>query len=368
MHLPSKINVPISGHEYEVSYLSAIKDLATALPPGATRYALIDAKVDKIYGRAFRTVLKKTPFIVIPSGEKSKSFAALEHVADQLIKLGANRTSELVAIGGGMVGDLTGFMAAVFMRGIPFVQIPTTLLAMVDSSVGGKTAVNLKSGKNLIGTFYQPRAVFMIPAVLKTLPVRELQCGLAESIKTALISTEDFVTEMERHTLLTATHHADLLAMISAASVTVKSAIVVQDEREQSIRAFLNFGHTLAHALEAHAGYKGILHGEAVAIGMRFAALVSRRMGYLSPADEQRIEILLKQYELPASLQHFKKLARLKALPAPKRLVELMRADKKNKGKAIRFVLLDGLGNARLPEPVSEQELLASLKEFQALA
>ncbi len=368
MRLPDAIKVPIRGHEYSVSYLAKIKDLGAVLPGETGRFALIDSNVDKIYGGAFRKALKKTPFIVIPAGEKSKSFASLEGIAETLIRLGANRSSELVAIGGGMVGDLTGFLAGVFMRGIPFVQIPTTLLAMVDSSVGGKTAVNLKTGKNLVGVFHQPRAVFMVPEVLKTLHPRELQCGLAEAVKTALISTDEFVTELERHTLDSAMRHNDLLAMISAACVTVKSAIVVQDEREESIRAFLNFGHTLAHALEAHAGYKGILHGEAVAIGMRFAALVSRRLGYLSSADEQRIANLLAQYQLPANLRDYVRLAKPKTAAAPKRLIELMRADKKNKGKAIRFVLLSGLGHARLPEPVSEQELLASLKEFQALA
>lgn len=367
MKLPGKIEVPVAGHRYWVTYLDSIAALRLATQSERRRFVLIDSTVDRLHGRAFRSALRGVPFIVIQAGEKSKSFTSLEVIADKLIKLGANRSSELIAIGGGMVGDLTGFLAGVFMRGVPFVQIPTTLLAMVDSSVGGKTAVNLRSGKNLVGVFHQPRAVFIIPAVLESLPARELKCGLAEAIKTALISEDDFVTELERHDFALAANSTELKAMVSAACITIKAAIVVQDEREQSIRAFLNFGHTLAHALEAHAGYKGILHGEAVAIGMRFAAMVSRRLGYLSAKDEQRISNLLARYALPATLGDYQRLAKLKAQPQPKKLIELMRADKKNKGKAIRFVLLNAPGEARLPEPVSEKELLASLKEFQAL-
>ena len=367
MKLPARIDVPVAGHRYWVTYLEKISDLRTAAASDRRQFALIDSTVDRLHGAAFRRALKGTEFVVIRAGEASKSFVALENIAEQLIRLGANRSSELIAIGGGMVGDLTGFLAGVFMRGIPFVQVPTTLLAMVDSSVGGKTAVNLKSGKNLVGVFHQPRAVFVLPTVLETLPRRELQCGLAEAIKTALISEEDFVRELERHHFSLAASSTELKAMISAACITVKAAIVAQDEREQSIRAFLNFGHTLAHALEAHAAYKGILHGEAVAIGMRFAALLSRQMGYLKTRDEQRIANLLARYELPSTLADYQRLTKAKAAPPAKKLVELMRADKKNKGKAIRYVLLNAPGEARLPEPVSEQELLASLKEFQAL-
>jgi 3-dehydroquinate synthase len=365
--LPGKIEVPVAGHRYWVTYLDQIADLSTTIKTERSQFVLIDSTVDRLHGKAFRRALKGAQFLVIKAGEKSKSFAALETIAEQLVKLGANRSSELIAIGGGMVGDLTGFLAGIFMRGIPFVQVPTTLLAMVDSSVGGKTAVNLKAGKNLAGVFHQPRAVYIIPSVLETLPARELKCGLAEAIKTALISENDFVTELERHSFALAAGSTELKAMVSAACITVKAAIVVQDEREQSIRAFLNFGHTLAHALEAQAGYKGILHGEAVAIGMRFAALLSRRLGYLTQADEQRITNLLAQYELPSTLADYLRLTRQKTAPQPKKLIELMRSDKKNKGKAIRFVLLNAPGEARLPEPVPEQELLASLKEFQAL-
>ena len=367
MKLPGKIEVPVAGHRYWVTYLDQIADLSTTIKTERSPFVLIDSTVDRLHGKAFRRALKGAQFLVIKAGEKSKSFAALEAIAEQLVKLGANRSSELIAIGGGMVGDLTGFLAGIFMRGIPFVQVPTTLLAMVDSSVGGKTAVNLKAGKNLAGVFHQPRAVYIIPSVLETLPARELKCGLAEAIKTALISENDFVTELERHSFALAAGSTELKAMVSAACITVKAAIVVQDEREQSIRAFLNFGHTLAHALEAQAGYKGILHGEAVAIGMRFAALLSRRLGYLTQADEQRITNLLAQYELPSTLADYLRLTRQKTAPQPKKLIELMRSDKKNKGKAIRFVLLNAPGEARLPEPVPEQELLASLKEFQAL-
>ncbi|MFZ5627568.1 MAG: 3-dehydroquinate synthase [Spirochaetota bacterium] len=360
------IRVNLAERSYDVSYagsFSALKQLNQD-----NHYVLIDARVDRLHGREFRRVLKGTPFLRIPSGESSKNFALLEKTANELVRLGANRKSTLIAIGGGVVGDFTGFLAGIFMRGIRFVQVPTTLLAMVDSSVGGKTAVNIRTGKNLMGLFHQPAAVYILPAVLKTLPPRELACGLSESIKTALIADEELCRFLENHSWDKRRFDGEFLAKLSAKCIAIKARIVEADEKEQSVRAFLNFGHTLAHALEARAAYSGILHGEAVAIGMRFAALVSRRLGFLPAEDEQRIDALLRQYALPARMADFFARARIRTKVPAKQLVQLMRADKKNDSGSIRYVLLDGIGRARLPQSVSEKELLASLKEFQTLA
>ncbi len=360
------IRVNLAERSYEVTYADSFGALKEIRQPN--QFVLIDARVDRLHGREFRRVLKDTPFLRIPSGEGSKSFALLEKTANELVRHGANRKSTLVAIGGGVVGDFTGFLSAVFMRGIPFIQVPTTLLAMVDSSVGGKTAVNIEAGKNLVGVFHQPAAVYILPAILKTLPPRELACGLAESVKTALIADEELCRFMENHNYGKRAFDAEFLTRLSAECIAIKARIVEEDEKEQSVRAFLNFGHTLAHALEARARYTGILHGEAVAIGMRFAALLSRRLGFLPLTDEQRIDALLQQYSLPGRLKDFAARARIRAPLQAKQLVGLMRSDKKNDSGSIRYVLLDGIGRARLPQGVSEQELLASLKEFQTLA
>jgi 3-dehydroquinate synthase len=360
------IRVNLAERSYDVTYVGSFSALKVL--PQENQFALIDARVDRLHGREFRRVLKGTTFLRIPSGEGSKNFALLEKTANELVRLGANRKSTLIAIGGGVIGDFTGFLAAIFMRGIRFVQIPTTLLAMVDSSVGGKTAVNIRAGKNLMGVFHQPAAVYILPAVLKTLPPRELACGLSESIKTALIADEELCRFMENHPWDRRRFDADFLAHLSAKCIAIKASIVEADEKEQSVRAFLNFGHTLAHALEARAGYSGILHGEAVAIGMRFAALLSRRLGFLPVIDEQRIDALLTQYALPGRMADFAARAHIRTPVQAKQLVQLMRSDKKNHGGTIKFVLLDGIGRARLPESVSEKELLASLKEFQTLA
>lgn len=366
------IPVRLGTRSYLVRALRTIADLSKEFDAKPGRdFALIDSNVDKLHGETLRKALPHAHFFRIASGEKSKSFMSLEKTANALVDAGATRASRLVAIGGGVVGDLTGFLAGVFMRGIPFIQIPTTLLAMVDSSVGGKTAVNLKSGKNLVGVFHQPQAVFVIPEFLQTLPVREVRCGLSEAVKTALIQDASMVAFLEKETYNEERLDTNFLAKVAHQSIRIKAKIVSKDEKEQNIRAFLNFGHTLAHALEALTEYKGLLHGEAVAIGMRFAALLSRRMGYLSLSDETRIQNLLQKYTLPQSFQFLQQkrhgFTRINPTMLTK-LIRLMHADKKNDNNTIKYVLLDKVGRARLPQGIEEKELLASLKEFLTLA
>jgi 3-dehydroquinate synthase len=366
--LPEKVRVRLKTYPYDVVYVAKIAAIAEQIPPAQGRqFALIDANVDKYYGKALRKALQHISFLRIPSGESGKSFRSLEGLANELVLKGATRSSSLIAIGGGVVGDLTGFLSGVFMRGIPFVQIPTTLLAMVDSSVGGKTAVNIATGKNLVGVFHQPQKVIIVPSMLSTLPAREMRCGLSESIKTALIANPRLVRYLEDVEYPSDAFNPDFWHGLSAACIRIKADIVAKDEKEQNIRAFLNLGHTLAHAIETSFGYKSILHGEAVALGQRFAALVSRRLGLLSQLDEQRIASLLRKYGLPtgkASRFAGKSIAAFKASS----LLQLMRADKKNQSKAVRMVLLTGIGSPQLPVEVKDQELLASLKEFQTLA
>jgi len=363
------ISVALGRRSYDIEYLATIADIRRRLSPVQGReFALIDAHVDTLHGKAFRKALPRVEFLRIAAGESSKSFLALEKIANSLVKAGATRASRLIAIGGGVVGDLTGFLAGVFMRGIPFVQVPTTLLAMVDSSVGGKTAVNLASGKNLVGVFHQPQAVFVIPSLLKTLPLREIKCGLSEAIKTALIADKNLVLAMENHSYSARRFDLDFLSHLSAAAIRIKADIVAKDEKEENIRAYLNFGHTLAHAIEAATHYRGVLHGEAVAVGQRFAALLSRRLGLLGAQDESRIHALLKKYQLPTRLGDVLRTQTGSRAVNPPKLLELMRSDKKNQSSAIRFVLLAAIGEAQLPRPVADKELLASLKEFLLLA
>jgi len=363
------ISVALGRRSYDIEYLATIADIRRRLSPVQGReFALIDAHVDTLHGKAFRKALPRVEFLRIAAGESSKSFLALEKIANSLVKAGATRASRLIAIGGGVVGDLTGFLAGVFMRGIPFVQVPTTLLAMVDSSVGGKTAVNLASGKNLVGVFHQPQAVFVIPSLLKTLPLREIKCGLSEAIKTALIADKNLVLAMENHSYSARRFDLDFLSPLSAAAIRIKADIVAKDEKEENIRAYLNFGHTLAHAIEAATHYRGVLHGEAVAVGQRFAALLSRRLGLLGAQDESRIHALLKKYQLPTRLGDVLRTQTGSRAVNPTKLLELMRSDKKNQSSAIRFVLLAAIGEAQLPRPVADKELLASLKEFLLLA
>lgn len=288
--------------------------------------------------------------LFLPSGEQHKRLGALERLAEELAHAGADRNSVLLAFGGGVVGDITGFLAAVFMRGVDYVQIPTTVLAQVDSSIGGKTGVNLAAGKNLIGSFHHPRLVLADPALLSTLPAAELRAGLFESVKAGLIGDPGLFGFMEREqTSLLAGDTAAMLHVV-AESVRVKAAIVAADERESGHRMLLNFGHTIGHALEAMTGYTTLLHGEAVGWGMRVALMASHRRDLLPDADARRALTLIDAIGLP---------------PLPPISVEALLAaaagDKKNRSGVRRFVLLRALGEAIIIEDLSDTELLAAI-------
>jgi 3-dehydroquinate synthase len=285
--------------------------------------------------------------IVLPDGEEHKNWQTLNQVFDALMGFRAERKTTLIALGGGVIGDLTGFAAAVFQRGAPFVQIPTTLLAQVDSSVGGKTAINHPLGKNMIGAFYQPRAVIADTDTLRTLPERELSAGLAEVIKYGLIGDAGFFLWLEENIERLMARDAAALTHAIEISCRNKTRVVATDEREEGIRALLNFGHTFGHAIESGLGYGEWLHGEAVGAGMAIAARVSRHMGLVDSQCVARIDGLLQKARLPV---------RGPALGA-ERYIELMGHDKKVEGGRMRFILLRSIGDAFISDAVPSDAL-----------
>ena len=280
--------------------------------------------------------------VIVEDGEQAKRWQVLERVFDALLAARCGRDSVIVALGGGVVGDLAGFAAAVYQRGIDFIQVPTTLLAQVDSSVGGKTAINHARGKNMIGAFHQPRAVVADVATLDTLPDRELRAGLAEVIKHGSALDVGFLEWLEANVERLVARDPAALAHAVRRSCELKAAIVAEDEREAGRRALLNFGHTFGHAIEAATGYGAWLHGEAVAVGMVIAAELSERCGLLAQGQAERLRRLIVRAGLPVAASAIDE----------GRWEELMALDKKSARGAVRFVLLDGMGHAALKSGV----------------
>lgn len=279
----------------------------------------------------------KIDTVILPDGEQFKDLDHLNRIFDGLLEKRHNRTTTLIALGGGVVGDMTGFAAAAYQRGVDFIQVPTTLLSQVDSSVGGKTGVNHPLGKNMIGAFHQPRAVVIDTDVLNTLPERELAAGLAEVIKYGLIYDEPFLSWLEQNMDGLNSRDPQLLAQAISRSCEIKAEVVAQDEKESGIRALLNLGHTFGHAIESHQGYGNWLHGEAVGAGTMMAADLSARLGWISSADLQRVQTVLEAAKLPV-------------LPptdmSADDFMALMSVDKKVMDGQLRLVLLRALGDA----------------------
>ena len=294
--------------------------------------------------------------VIVPDGESHKDWATLYSIHTRLLELGAERSTLLVALGGGVIGDLAGFAAATYQRGMPLVQLPTTLLAQVDSSVGGKTAVNHPLGKNMIGAFYQPTAVIIDTATLATLPGREFAAGVAEVVKYGAACDAGLFAWLESALERLLARDADAVAHAIFESCRIKAAIVAADERESGVRALLNFGHTFGHAIEAGTGYGSWLHGEAVAAGMVLAAELSVRVAGLPRADSERIRALLDRAGLPT---------RPPALGA-ERYLELVGRDKKVEGGRLRFVILEALGRAALRANIPTGEIAAVLAAHAA--
>jgi len=293
---------------------------------------LYAARLSESLSRTYRQVVT----VELPDGEEHKSLATLNTVFDALLGRGLDRRTTLYALGGGVIGDITGFAAACYMRGVPYVQVPTTLLAQVDSSVGGKTAVNHPSGKNMIGVFNQPLKVVADTGTLTTLPPRELAAGLAEVIKYGPIADDGFLDWIDARLDALLAHDPGALRHAIKRSCEIKAAVVGKDEREEGLRAILNFGHTFGHAIEAGLGYGAWLHGEAVGCGMVMAADLSARLGTLSRDAAQRLRAVVQRAGLPV----------VGPALGVARYLELMRLDKKAHAGEIRFVVLDGPGAA----------------------
>lgn len=304
--------------------------------------AKVEAALD---GLRWRTLL-------LEDGERHKSIDSAARVWQALAELGAQRNATLIALGGGVIGDLGGFAAACWMRGIDFVQLPTTLLAMVDSSVGGKTGVNLPQGKNLVGAFWQPRLVLADISTLRTLPEREYRAGLAEVVKYGAIGDLAFFEWLEAHADGLSARDETLIAEAVARSCAHKAGVVMRDERETGERALLNFGHTYGHALETIGEYRQWLHGEAVAIGMLMAAQLSAALGLADRSDAERLGLLLTRLGLPTTRPDN---------ADPERVVALMRLDKKSLSDRLRLILWRGIGRAEIVDGVDEAAIVASL-------
>lgn len=321
------------------------------------RVAIVtNPSVDRLYGARVRRSLEAAGFsavtVEIPDGEEHKNLAWVAFVYERLIEAKLERGSVVVALGGGVVGDLAGFVAATYLRGIDFVQVPTTLVAQIDSSIGGKTGVDLAAGKNLIGAFHHPRLVIADTQALATLPPRELRAGLAEVIKTgAILSPELFAFLEQNDRAVLALEDAAIRFLVESCA-QLKALVVAEDETEGDYRAILNFGHTLGHAVESLTEYRSFLHGEAVAIGMAFAARLSVRMGLLDPAAAERIVALLTLYGLPTEIP-----SDLSASA----LAVAVEADKKRSQGRVKFVCLEDIGKTKF-QMLTTEELQAALE------
>ena len=330
--------------------------------PAAKHFVVVTAApIRKHWGKllldSFASDSAKLDVIEMLDGERRKTLSTLENLSTQLVKLKADRNTVLIALGGGVVGDVTGFLASVYMRGIRFVQIPTTFLAQVDSSVGGKTGVNLTVGKNLIGTFNQPELVLIDPQVLDTLPEREYRSGLYESLKAGVIRNPRIFEFMEQNREAVLAKQPSSLEWLIAESVRVKAEVVGQDEEERGLRKILNFGHTIGHALEAETGYKVFLHGEAVAWGMVAAAMISVGMQKTSLPSAQRIIGLVLAYApLP------------RVDVSPKAIFRRLASDKKTLDGQVHFVLPHEIGKVDIVTDVPERAVLQVIKELHNLS
>ena len=291
--------------------------------------------------------------IILQQGEKAKSIQNFQKILNFLAESNFDRTDLIIAVGGGVVGDISGYVASSYLRGIPFIQIPTTLLAQVDSSVGGKTAINISAGKNLVGAFYNPKGVIIDTSVLKTLSNREFKAGLAEVIKYALIKNKSLFSLLKRHPKEILLMHHKIIEEIIFASIHTKAQIVTQDEKENGIRAILNFGHTFGHAIEAHGKYKKILHGEAVAKGMKIASKISYLESLISEKDHKKVIALLEMFEFDLSLNQYNY----------EELKPYILRDKKIKAGRLNLVLLNQLSNATVTSAFDTKNLKKAMQD-----
>lgn len=335
--------------------------LGELLPPTSRVFVITVPPVRKRWASNLLVSLKAGGFtpqvITIPDGEPSKRLATVEAMAEKLVRLGADRKAVIVALGGGVVGDVSGLLASVYMRGVEFVQIPTTVLAQVDASVGGKTGVNLVAGKNLIGTFYHPRIVLIDPTVLKTLPDREYRAGLYEALKCGIIGNVELFLRFEQNRAQILKRDPAELEWLIAQSVKLKAEVVSADEHEGGLRRVLNLGHTIGHALEAETGYRKLLHGEAVAWGMVAAANIALAVGRTDSVTASRIaDAVLSLGRLP------------EVNVGARRILARLKSDKKTQNGVVHFVLPREIGKVEIASDVPESAIVAAVEELRRLS
>jgi len=354
-YMPSfRVETPQRAYDAIVERGSLAR-VADFLPPRSGMvFVVTTADVFKLHGKSLHQAMAdhKHKILFFPGGEPNKRLSQLEALAEQMIEAGGDRSSVVVAFGGGIVGDVAGFLAAVFMRGIPVIQVPTTLLAQVDASVGGKTGVNLVSGKNLLGSFHQPLAVLIDPEVLRTLPAREYRAGLYEIIKCGVIRDPELFGVMDQCAPAALAQESATLERIIAAAVRIKAEVVTADEREGDLRRILNFGHTFGHALEAETRYERFLHGEAIAWGMRAATILAEKTDRLSVVDAASIHSVIAKYGSIPSVDGIE----------AERLAARLRSDKKTIQGQVHFVLPTKIGKVDVASGIDDRLVLESIQ------
>jgi 3-dehydroquinate synthase len=363
-HVQHTVTVPLGADTYDILIgPGLLTDLAEDLKStlAAPRYMIItDSNVADYLGldlvRLLRQSGARVELLSFTAGEESKNMGTILELASKMVDLGADRQTAVLALGGGVVGDMAGFLASIYMRGVPLVQIPTTLLAQVDSSVGGKTGIDLPEGKNLLGTFYQPVRVYADIGVLATLPRREIRNGLAEVVKYGMIQGREFFDFLEQEWMDIVNLEPDVTGRIVFNSCSIKAGVVSADEREGDLRRMLNFGHTVGHAVEAAAHYR-IPHGEAVSMGMVVISRISAAKGLMPRRDLERLCGLLDRLQLPCRIP-----AELRA----EELMDLLRHDKKARSGRPHFILSKGIGQILITDDVSREELAAAIEASRA--
>jgi len=361
-----KIQVRVEPRHYDILLERGLlqrsgRVLARLLGKNRRCFVVTVPQVRQLWGGTLEASLKqaglRVEFLEMGDGEPHKRFRTLEALAERMVVLRADRDSAVIALGGGVVGDVAGFLAAIYMRGIDLVQIPTTLLAQVDASVGGKTGVNLRAGKNLAGAFHQPLAVLMDSEVLDTLPEREFRAGLYESVKCGVIGDAKLFRFMEANQSAMVRREGAALDPVIAASVKLKAKVVAADEKENGVRRNLNFGHTIGHALEAETGYRRFLHGEAVAWGMIAAVHIAQSMGTMKPSDAERAT---------SAILSLGKLPRVNA--SAKRVVARLGSDKKARGGKVHFILPTKIGTVEVVAGIPESVALEAVEHVRRIS
>ncbi|AVI61258.1 3-dehydroquinate synthase [Halomonas sp. GFAJ-1] len=364
LNAPRTLTVSLGDRSYPIHIGAGLLQHANVLTPylaGQQVMVVTNDTIAPLYLEALCATLPghlDVRSVVLPDGEQHKTIEQVGRIWDALLEAGFNRRCTLIALGGGVIGDMVGYAAASYQRGVAFVQVPTTLLSQVDSSVGGKTGVNHPLGKNMIGAFWQPKAVLVDTDTLTTLPSRELSAGLAEVIKYGLIRDEAFLSWLEENMQALRSVEPDVIAEAIAKSCQIKADIVAEDETEQGVRALLNLGHTFGHAIEAHQGYGHWLHGEAVGAGMAMAATLSHQLGWIEEAALTRAQAVIQSAGLP--------LAAPANMSADDFLVR-MRLDKKNIDEKLRLVLLKALGDACVSDAAPVDTLSSLLQRYPRL-